>query len=361
MALLDLSVLSDLQVRQATNEKFRANYGMIDLAKDSTPFIDYIPPSVMEELSKMSGARDAILPALVDQAVTVGTTPGFANIPSNLATSGVYNFTAVDVFSGFRIYPSQFENSTMDAAWYRDQVLMNVLQEMAVTIGDLIEVQLEARKTQVLNYVAQVSQGDGTFTFNTGVDTLEISKAAVLEVMYYNLINLMQANQLGGGYRLVTSPAGLVSGISEAQQLGANNASNLAWNQANMPADRLYQSDQLAVGSDIFNGFFVRDGDIGLIENYPVDFRAGTVLGGKKWSVSDVELPFTRMRANIFINSEATDATSIVTPNDSTNTDLIMTTWEEMAIWHRFYIPYRYNSAIGTRQNAIVKVSGKTS
>ncbi len=361
MALLDLSVLDDLQVKAATNEKLLANYGMIDLAKDSGKSIDYIPPSVMDELSRMSGARDAVLPALVDQTVTVGTTPGFANIPTNLATSAVYNFTAVDVFSGFRIYPSQFENSTLDAAWYRDQVLMNVLQAMAVSIDDLIEVQLEARKTQTLSHLVQISQGNGTFTFNAGTDTLEISKAAVLEVMYWNLVNLMQANQLPGQYRLVTSPAGLVSSITEAREAGPANASNLLWNQAVIPADRLYSSNQLAAGSDIFNGFFVRDGDIGLIENYPADFRAGTVLDGKKWSVSNVELPFTRMRANIFINSEATDATSIVTPGDNTNTDLIMTTWEEMAIWHRFYIPFRYNSAIASRVNGIVKVSGKTS
>ena len=257
MALLDLSVLDDLQVKAATNEKLLANYGMIDLAKDSGKSIDYIPPSVMDELSRMSGARDAVLPALVDQTVTVGTTPGFANIPSNLATSAVYNFTAVDVFSGFRIYPSQFENSTLDAAWYRDQVLMNVLQAMAVSIDDLIEVQLEARKTQTLSHLVQISQGNGTFTFNAGTDTLEISKAAVLEVMYWNLVNLMQANQLPGQYRLVTSPAGLVSSITEAREAGPANASNLLWNQAVIPADRLYSSNQLAAGSDIFNGFFV--------------------------------------------------------------------------------------------------------
>ena len=361
MALLDLSVLSDFQAREAINEKRIANYGMIDLAKDSGEFIDYIPPSVMEKLNEMSGARDAILPTLVDQTVTVGTTPGFANIPMNLATSGTYNFTAVDVFSGFRIYPSQFKNSVLDAEWYRDQVLKNVLQAMAVTIDDLIEVQFEARKTQLLDFVTQISQGDGTFTFNSSTDTLEISKSAVLEVMYYNLLQLMTANKLGGEYRLVTSPAGLTSSISEAFQQVPGDTVNLIWNQANMPPDRLYETNQIAPSSDIFKGFFVRDGDIGLIENYPFDFAANSTLGAMEWSISDTPLPFTRMRANIFINSEATEATSIVTPGDATNTDLVMTKWEEMAIWHRFYIPFRYNSDLTSRANGIVKVAGKTS
>jgi len=359
MAFLDLTVLNDLQAREATNEKFIGRYGMIDCAKDAGKFIDYLPPSIKQALSTMSGSRDAQIPVLQDQTVTVGTTPGFANIPQNLATSAVYNYTAVDVFSGFRFYPAAYDNNQLDPMFYRDQVLKNVLQAMAVTIGDLIEVQLEARKTQALDFTTQISQGGGTYTFDAGTDTLEISKAAVLEVMYWNLVNLMQANKLGDrDYRIVTSPAGLVSSITEAREAGPANASNLLWNQAIIPQDRIYTSDQLAAGADIFNGFLVGDGDIGLIENFPFDFRQGTEISGMKWSITDVELPFTRMRANVFINTEATDATSVITPN--TDTNLTMTTWEEMAIWHRFYIPYRYNSAIATRPQGIVKISGKT-
>jgi len=360
MAFLDLTVLNDLQATMATNEKFMGRYGMIDLAKDSGKSIDYIPPSVMEALRSMSGARDAQIPALKDQTVTVGTTPGFANIPANLAETGKYNFTAVDVFSGFRFYPAAYDNNQLDPIWYRDQVLKNVLQAMAVTIGNLIETQLGARKSQALDFTTQVSQGDGTFTFDAPTDQLNINKAAVNEVMYWNLINLMQANKLGDrDYRIVTSPAGLVSSVTEARKAGPANADNLLWNQSVIPQDRIYGSDQLAAGSDIFNGFFVGDGDIGLIENFPFDFRNGTEIAGKKWSITDTELPFTRMRANVFINTEATDASSIISPN--TDTNLTMTTWEEMAIWHRFYIPYRYNSAIATRPQGIVKISGKTS
>jgi hypothetical protein len=140
--------------------------------------------------------------------------------------------------------------------------------------------------------------------------------------------------------------------------LGPGQVKNQAWNETVIPPDRRYQSDQIAAGSEVFMGFFVRDGEIGLIENFPWDFRNGTEIAGKKWSITDVALPYTKMRANIYINSEATDATSIITPN--TDTNLIMTTWEEMAIWHRFYIPYRYNSAIATRQQGIVKLDGKT-
>jgi len=61
---------------------------------------------------------------------------------------------------------------------------------------------------------------------------------------------------------------------------------------------------------------------------------------------------------DVYINKEATEANSIITPN--TDTNLTMTHFEEMAMWFRFYVPYRYNSAIATRQNGIVKLLGKT-
>jgi len=358
MAFLDLTVLNDFQAREATNEKFEANYGMIDLAQASGQSIDWIPPSVKTLLNTISGSRLAKIPVMKDQTVTVGTTPGFAYIPSNMAETADFSFTAVDVFSGFRFYPAAHENNQVDAAWYRDNVLRNVLKAMAVTIDDLVEVVLEARKSQVCAYAAQVSQGAGAFTFDSGTDQLNIAKAAVNEAMFWNLVNLMQANQVGGQYRIVTSPGGLISSQTQSRLLGPGNAKDQSWVETIIPPERRYQSDQLAAGSDIFNGFFVRDGELGLIENFPYDFRNGTVIGGKQWSITDVALPYTKMRANIFINTEATDATSIITP--ATDSNLIMTTWEEMAIWHRFYIPYRYNSAIASRAQGILKISGKT-
>lgn len=358
MDYLSSTVLNDFQATQSSNEKFIANYGMIDLAKDSTPFVDYIPPSVREMMTTLSGARNAQLPVLKDQQVTVTTVPGFSNIPVNLGESDKYSFTAFDVFSGFREYPASFENNQMDGEWYRNNIMGNVLQAMAVEIDNVIETQLEARKTQVLNYTTQISQGDGVYNFDGGTDTLQIAKAAQKETMFYNLTQLMVANQLPGNYRIVTSPAGLVSNDVSSGLYGENNSKNLEWQQAFMPNAQRYISDQISTSAN-FNGFLVRDGDIGLVENFPWDFRNGTMFAGKEWSITDVELPFTKMRANVYVNNEATEANSIITP--STDTNLTMTHFREMAIWHRFYVVYRYNSDLSTRQNGIVKLLGQTS
>lgn len=358
MAYLDSTILNDFQAREAINEKREANYGMLDLAKDSTASVDYVPPSVRELLSVSSNARNAKIPVLKDQTVTVNTTPGFANIPINLGETDSYYFTAYDVFSGFRFFPASFAENQIDRQWYFDQVMRNVLKACAATTDDIIETVLEARKTQALSYTTQVSQGDGTFTFDAGTDTLTVNKAGQKDTMFYNLGQLMIANQLPGAYRIVTSPGGLVVNNAESMKYSDYNTKNIAWQQLYMPDDRRYISDQISTSAN-FNGFFVRDGAIGIYENFPWDFRNGTKIAGKEWSISDVELPYMRMRANVYVNSEATDATALVSPG--TRTDLKMTHFEEMALWFRFYVVYRYNSAIASRPQDIVKLVGATS
>jgi len=139
MAYLDSSVLNDFQAREAVNEKREANYGMLNLAKDSTPFVDYVPPSVQQILNTVSASRLAKIPVLKDQTVTVTTTPGFSNIPVNMGESDTYYFTAYDVFSGFRLYPASFENNQIDAGWYRDNIIRNVLKACAASSDDIIE------------------------------------------------------------------------------------------------------------------------------------------------------------------------------------------------------------------------------
>jgi len=357
MAFLDATLWNDLQASEAINFKRPNALGILDAVKDSTAGVDYIPPSRIAEMQRLSSDRAIQLPVLKDQTVTVVTTPSF-NIPSNLPESANYSFTAYDVFSGFRHYPAVNDNNQIDSKWQRNQVMMNVAEACGNSIETILAARLEERKTQVLGFETQVSQGDGTFAFNTGTDTLNVNKAAQKETMFYNMDELMNANKLGGNYRLVTNRAGLAVQKAEAVKYGANNDKDL--NALGfMPLDRLYESNNIAAGSDIFKGWLLRDGAMGVIENFPYDFRMGTEVAGRKWSMSDVELPFARMRANIYTNSQATDATALVT--SGTDSNLIMTHFEEMAIWFRFYVVYRYNENLGTYANDIVKIAGLTS
>ena len=110
MAYINPTLWNDIQVTDATNEKRFSQLGIIDAVKDSTAFVDYIPPSAIEAMSMASSLRDVQIPVLKDQNVTVVTTPGFQYIPANLPESDQYTFQAYDVFSGFGHYPATYAN-----------------------------------------------------------------------------------------------------------------------------------------------------------------------------------------------------------------------------------------------------------
>jgi hypothetical protein len=358
MGYINATLWNDLQASNVSNDKRFSQLGYVDLAKDSTPYVNYILPSTIAQMNTMSSLRDAQIPVIKDQTVTVNTTPGFTYIPSNLPDSDQYAFTAYDVFSGFRHYAGAYANNSIDGDMAREEVMKNVAYAMGQSIETVISTIMEARKSQQLTATTQVSQGDGTFSFSTSTDTLTVSKAAQKEAMFFYLEALMRANELGGNYRIVTNRGGLATQKAEYLKYGVGNSKDLQSLGA-FPLDQMYESGNISAGNDVFSGFLVRDGAIGLVENFPFDFRNGTEIGGKKWSVSDVEIPFCRMRANIYVNREATDATALVT--SGTDSNLIMSHFEEMAIWCRFYVVYRYNSDLANRSNDIVKIVGATS
>lgn len=357
MSYINPSLLNDVLVREGSNEQRYQKLGLIDAAKASTLAVDYITPSSKALFSNASSLQQTKFPTLVDGAVEVRTQASF-DIPANLPLSANIGYVAYDIFSGFRHYASTFASNQLDSDYVRAEVLKKVLYKMAKTKESIIAAILEDRKTQVLGFTTQVSQGNGTFTFDGASDTLKISKAAQKETMFYNLSSLLDSNDLLGGKRLVTSLGGLTVQRTEAIKNGMNNASNLQ-GLGFFPEDRLHESASISAGADVFNGWLIRDGEIGLYSNFPYEFAKGTVIGGKEFAISDTEVPFLNSRVNVYTNREATDSTALITAGTDSNS--IMASFEEMAIWDRFYIVYRYNSDLANRANGIVKISGLTS
>jgi hypothetical protein len=359
MAYLNDVVLADYQDLNVQTETRKTKYGLLDLAIDSTPGVDYIPPSAVEQMMTASGQQSIKIPILKDTAAVATTTPGFSNIPINLGEAGTFYFSAFDIFSGFRLFPASFAKTQVDIQSYIKNRMDKVTEAMAASAETILSAVYEARKTQVLDHVTQVSQGDGAFEFDAATDTLKIGKSAVKDTMFSNLNALMIANKLEGDYRLVTNPAGLSAAVTNALKFGVNNNQNIVQFEQAIPSNMRYESHSLVPGTDIFNGYLVRDGAIGVYENFLWDFINGTEALGKTWEVSDVPLQNLKMRVNVFRNVAATDATSLFSAG--TNKNLLMTTFEEIAFWARFYVVYRYNSDITTLPNDIVKIKGLTS
>jgi len=358
MANLDATQLLDVQSSNAFNDKRMTPLGILNATVDSTPFADYILPSDKQRFAEFSSLRTNQLLVLKDQTVTVNTTPGFQFIPSNLPETAQYSFTAVDVFSGFRHYPSLYANNAADEMQIKEMVMSNVLYEMGNKVEELLAVELEARKSQVMTEgLVQASQGVGGGAYTFASSTLSVNKVAQQKTMFTSLAQIFQANKIGGNYRYVTNPAGLAVQYNEMQINGGSQAINLQSIGA-FDASRVYESHNISAGSDVFNGWAIRDGALAVFENYPADFRAGTSFAGKTWSISPTKLPLLNMRANIYVNNEATDATSLV--GTGTDSNMIMTHFQEMAIWCRFYIVYRYNADLTTIENDIIKIQGTT-
>lgn len=358
MANLDATQWLDLQSTNPTSESRYAELGVLDAVKASTPATqEYIRPSDAAALSSLSNLRDLQLPVIKEYTPTVVTTPGFSMIPSNLQETDQYTFVAYDVFSGMRHYPASFRNNAVDENFAIRENMRRISYEMGKTIEGILLTNLSTRKSQVLANTAQFSVGSGTYTFDAGTDTLQVNKAAQDETMFFSLKGLMASNELDGNFRIVTNRGGLARQKAEIAKYGMYNSKNIE-NMGFFQEGYMHESGQISAGSDIFNGYLLRDGSIGVYENFPYDFAMGTNFAGKSWSVSDTEIENVKMRCNIYVNNEATDATSIITTGNDIN--LKMTHFQETAIWARFYVVYRYNSAIGSRAQDIVKVQGLT-
>lgn len=357
MAFIDSTKFDDLQSLNQQNETRISKYGLIDMAINSGSKQDYISPTDIDAHRTVSGARNIVMPSLIENTPTVVTDPGFDNIPINLGESGTYYLTAYNIFSGMRWFPSMHENNQIKADFYFNGQMDRILRGMADVKSGIIETVLESKKTRVLDYTTQVSQGDGTYVFNTGTDTLEISKAAQIESMPYSLVQLMMANKQDGNYSIVTSPGGGVSMNVAATKYGMNNDKNLQDFQSAIPMDARYIDHQISTSAN-FNGFLVKDGGVGLIQNYPYDFRVGTQFGNVEWSVTNTIMPYVNAQLNLFISKEASDTRNLVTgANDSNGT---MSHYQSVALWDRFYVFTRYISDPDTLANEIVKLEGKT-
>ena len=358
MAFLNATILNDIQSSKVFNDKRPRKFGLVDMAYDGRAGVDYIDPMYIQNLATMSSDQNLQLPVLKDQTVTVTTTPGFANIPINIGESANYYFTAYDVFSGFRYWPALHANNQVSKEFYVNNILFNVLEAMAYAKEGILKTVIDTRKSQVFAGAQQISMGDGTFTFSgSSAFTLTLNKAAQKDTMFSYLTQGMDINLLPGNYAIVNTVGGLAVANAEQRKYGMNNTKDIAWDGGSIPFANRYESSAITTSAN-FDGYLVRSGALSFFENHPFDFANGTKIAGKEWSVSDMELPFIKSRANIFVNNEATDATALVT--SGTNSNLKMTTFEEMAIWDRFYVVYRYNSDLTSRANDVVKLIGAT-
>ena len=351
MAYLSEVVLNDVQVKGTHDAAKYGKFGLNEIASKGATEVDYLMPEALDQLKTIGSNINVDSLVLKDQVVEVRTAASF-DIPSNLADYTKIRYTAYDLFSGIKIFPSTYKGSMASMDADVQTRILRVMRDMGKAKETILQTVLEANKTQVLGYTTQASQNDGTYSF--AANTLSVSKDAQQSNMYFMLQNLMESNEVGGNYDIVTSPMGIISSIVAGNQNGANNAKNYGWD--NVPAANVFESNQIDASTDNFNGWFIRKGALATIDNHPYDFAKGTEIGNKKWSVADSMMPFVNARPNVFFNEGASNNESLVSSSDN-----IMASFEEMGFWVRFYVVTPYNEDASTIVNPIVKLKGLTS
>jgi hypothetical protein len=350
---IDFSVLNAYQDKIARTEKETQNYGLIRCLEHNTPFSKTLTPSLAAHLATVEGQTTQYTGLKEDTIVTTSTES--FTIPAHLSDSEQKSLTAISIFSGFQVYPKWFVNNTIAYEEYVQNKYDEVFAAMAAAKETQIASVLSTNKTQTLSGIAQINNGDGVFAFNTGLDTLTADKAAQKDTLFSNLKTIMRINKKVGNYNMVVNEGGFNLALNEIFKFGQMNSENRQFVLNQLPM--YFETLGIAPSTFQYVAYLLRDGAIAGVQNYPSDFRTGTVVGEKIWGVTDSPVPYINQKLNVYYNKEAVDASSL---GDQTG-HLKMTSMEEWGFLDKFFLIPSYNSDLTSRVSDIVKTTGATS
>lgn len=350
---IDFSVLNAYQDRMTQTEKETQRYGLIEALKYNSPMNKVLNPTLRAHLQTVEG-RTTQYTGLKEDVITTTSVESFT-IPAHLSDSEQKTLTSVSIFSGFQVYPAYFQNNTIGLEEYMANKYDEVFSAMAAAKETQIANVLSTYKTQVFDGITQVNNGDGTFAFDTNLDTLTVDKAGQKDTLFSNLKTLMRINKKVGGTNIVVNEGGFNLAINEILKFGATNSENRQFALNQLPM--LFETLGIAPGSFQFVAYMLRNGAIGSVQNYPYDFRVGSVVDSKVWGIMPTPAPYIGERLNVYHNKEAVDASSL----GDTTSHLKMTTMEEWGFLDKFFLVTNYNSDLTSNVNDIIKITGATS
>lgn len=350
---IDFSVLNAYQDRMTQTEKDAQRYGLIECLKYNTPMNKVLNPTLTAHLKTVEG-RTTQYTGLKEDVITTTTTESFT-IPAHLSDSEQKTLTAVSIFSGFQVYPAMFENNTIAKADYLANKYDEVFSAMAVAKETQIANVLSTYKTQLFDGVAQINGGDGTFAFDTSLDNATVNLAGQKDTLFSNLKTWFRINKKTGAYNAVVNEGGLNLALNEILKFGMQNSENRQFALNQLPL--YFETLGIAPSTFQFVMYMLRNGAIGSVQNYPYDFRTGSVVDSKVWGIMPTPAPYIGERLNVYHNTEAVDASGL----GETTAHLKMTTMEEWGFLDKFFLVTNYNSDLTSNVNDILKITGATS
>lgn len=352
MAYIDQTIMASIQDSLAQDERKYNRTGIVDAAHKSTEFVDFVSPMLQEKLKTISSAQGFSVPVIKDGTAISVSTPGFDKTPDNRLETDTINWVAVDVFSGYKITESDFADNLLTVEQYAQVQTKRCLESMAIAKENAIKSILDARKTQTLGYLDVLnSHSEGAYSFVGG--KLRANKAAIKDTFYYDLDTLMRNNKVSGGTLLVTSAGGDDAIMKTMLKNGAGQSVDKSWASKYMGMDNIFVSDSITPGvGNVFEGYLIEKGSVGIYENFPYDFAKGKELADRKWFVTPEKMPFVNQKLNVHISESAVDGRG----KFDRGSNSVMTTEETVSLWARFYVVYKYNSDIANKVNPIVAI-----
>jgi len=352
MSLLDLTLMKQFVDTSKTQTEFRPiETGAIDFIKMHSQFCPVLTMAIREHLSKVS-VQVSSFPALDEMTPTTTTVESF-DIPENFSVSREVIVTAISIFSGYRIFPSMFYDNDIARGEYESNKLNEVFQEMGNKKEAQILAHLNSVKNQATLAVTQVNNDTGVYAWNAGSKELEIDLAAQKNMLFGSLQTIFRINNRNKAVSMLVNTGGLNVALNTIEKLGQNNASNQQNTRNSLPP--VFETLNLDPGSDQFAGYMAQLGAIGMVQNFPPDFRNNSKTADSEWDVTPFEVPHLKAQLNVFYNKEKDDPSA--KGGSSANTR--MSYYEEYGFLDRFFFLEVFNSDAANRVGDVVKLKGK--
>lgn len=343
---LDETHLAKFQDSQVQTEVKIGEFGLIEQAQNLNAQAAWLSSAARATMSTIFD-RDWEIPAIKDNAITILSEESF-DIPVNQSTSEMVTATKITMFTGFRWNPSTFLNNVVGEEEYKADMYNKIFKAFALTKEAYIQTKFEALKTQQL----AISGGDG-ITFDTGTDTMKITKAAQTDTMALDIRTILGENNLGNDYSL-SAGYGLGRVINQLTKYGAANDKNLQV----LGLPNIHYSNQITkAGGDNWTGFLATPGAIAMVENHLPDFILNRNIKGKQFGITSRPVPYLNERIMMFQNEDTAD----VSGTGAYASELKMSYYKEEGFISKFFVIGQYNSDIANRVNNIIKINGLSS
>lgn len=343
-------IRTDYLNRLDASETRMSEFGLIEGAKADTNSRKSVIDENVKAAFFTSYEREAgfKIPVFNKSTPTIGSAVS-CTIPNPAITTALVAVTSTPYFWGWTIDKSLASNNLVTWQKIFERQYDDHMDVVAKTIETAIAAGLSTNKSQKENS-SFTGVGAKYGDFETA-DTIAVSLA--LTPLFYNDIpSIMNANDYGqgrwGAYNIYGSTE-LAAHVNYIGNQGGGNSTNLSYQ---IPGFNHWYSNRIPAGSgNIASGYIVPEGQLGIMERLPYDFREGSETSdGMKFGMA-IE-PYTGFRIGTMYKSTCSNEN---TRHGETYTSQSAVVVDQFGFFLDIGLLFAYNSAPTTTPSPYFK------